>query len=93
VFFGRYCVDFAILVWVRIEQFFLSAQTDETHNVMPRVDPQTGTDIRDYAENLGGCVAFTDVAGEKSPAKLRKRIVDPYIKGPIETGWVQPITP
>lgn len=60
---------------------------------MPRVDPQIGADIRDYAGNLGRRVEFTDVASEKSPAKLRKRIVGPHVKGPIETGWVQPIIP
>jgi hypothetical protein len=30
---------------------------------------------------------FTDLAGEKAPAKLRKQILDPHIKGPFETGW------
>ena len=32
-------------------------------------------------------VEFTGVAGEKAPAKSRKRIINPQIKGPIETGW------
>ena len=57
------------------------------HTVMPRVDPKTGEDIRDYAGNLDRRVEFTDVAGEKTTVKLRKRITDPHIKGPIETGW------
>jgi hypothetical protein len=66
---------------------FFPGKRDEMHTVMPRVDPKTGEDIRDYAGNLDRRVEFTDVAGEKTPVKLRKRITDPHIKGPIETGW------
>ena len=66
---------------------FLPGKRDDMHNIMPRVDPKTGDDIMDYAGNLDRRVEFTDIAGEKAPAKLRKRIVDPHIKGPIETGW------
>lgn len=66
---------------------FFPGKRDEMHNIMPRVDPKTGDDIMDYAGNLDRRVEFTDIAGEKAPAKLRKRIVDPHIKGPIETGW------
>jgi hypothetical protein len=32
-------------------------------------------------------VEFTDVTGETAPVKLRARITDPRMKGPIETGW------
>ena len=66
---------------------FFPTKRDEMHTVMPRVDHETGADIRDYAGNLDRRVEFTDVAGEKVPAKLRKRIVDQHIKGPTETGW------
>lgn len=43
--------------------------------------------MMDYAGNLDRRVEFTDVDGEKAHAKLRKRITDPHIKGPIATGW------
>jgi hypothetical protein len=33
---------------------------------------------------------FTNLAGEKAAAKLRKQILDPHIKGPFETGWGAP---
>jgi len=66
---------------------FFPSKRDEMHIVMPRVDHETGADIRDYAGNLDRRVEFTDVTGEKVPAKLRKQIVDQHIKGPTETGW------
>lgn len=66
---------------------FFPGKRDEMHTVMPRVDPETGAEIIDYAGNLDRRVEFTDVAGEKAPAKLRKQITDPRIKGPFETGW------
>lgn len=66
---------------------FFPGKRDEMHNIMTRVDPETGVDLKDYAGNLDRRVEFTDLAGEKAPAKLRKQILDPHIKGPFETGW------
>lgn len=66
---------------------FFPGKRDEMHSIMPRVDRDTGADVRDYAGNPDRRVEFTDVAGEVVPAKLRKRVVDSHIKGPVETGW------
>jgi hypothetical protein len=66
--------------------FFLGKR-DEMQNIMTRVDPETGVDLKDYAGNLDRRVEFTDLTGEEAPAKLRKQILDPHIKGPFETGW------
>ena len=66
---------------------FFPGKRDEMHTVMPRVDPETGLDVRDYSGNLDRRVEFTDVAGERAPAKLRKQITDTHIKGPTATGW------
>lgn len=66
---------------------FLPGTRDEMVQAMPRVDRATGRAITDSAGNLDRRVEYHDVAGEMVPAKLRARITDPHIKGPVETGW------
>jgi len=66
---------------------FSSASRDEMVQAMPRVDPTTGASVTDRYGKVDRRVEFSDVAGNSIPAKLRARITDPRIKGPIETGW------
>lgn len=66
---------------------FYPGSRDEMIKAMPRIDPKTGKDIVDSSGNLDRRVEFKDVTGESVPTKLRARITDPHIKGPIETGW------
>ncbi|HEX9171438.1 MAG TPA: hypothetical protein VF861_02140 [Telluria sp.] len=66
---------------------FFPGRRDEMVQAMARVDPKTGLPIRDRGGNLDHRVEFTDVTGEMAPIKLRARITDPRVKGPIETGW------
>ena len=66
---------------------FFPGKRDEMAQVMPRIDPKTGIPLKDRSGNLDRRVEFTDVTGETAPARLRARITDPHIKGPIETGW------
>lgn len=54
---------------------------DEMVQGLPRVNEKTGE------LELDRRVEFTTLTGEKIPAKIRHRIVDPNIRGPIETGW------
>lgn len=66
---------------------FFPKSRDEMIQAMPRVDRETGMPVRDGAGNVDRRVEFTDVTGEMVPARLRARITDPRVKGPIETGW------
>lgn len=66
---------------------FFPNSRDEMIQAMPRIDRGTGLPVRDGAGNVDRRVEFTDVTGEMAPTKLRARITDPRIKGPIETGW------
>jgi len=54
---------------------------------MPRVDRETGQPIKDSAGNEDRRIEYTDLTGETASVKLRARITDSHIKGPIETGW------
>jgi hypothetical protein len=65
---------------------FFPGSRDEMIEAMPRVDRQTGLSIVN-AGNADRRVEFTDVTGEMAPTKLRARITDPRIKGPLDTGW------
>lgn len=66
---------------------FSPGSRDEMIQAMPRIDRETGQNINDKAGDGDRRVEFTDVTGEAVPTKLRARITDPRIKGPVETGW------
>lgn len=66
---------------------FFPSSRDEMIQAMPRVNPETGTPMKDRNGNLDRRVEYVDLTGEVVPVKLRARITDPSIKGPIETGW------
>ena len=66
---------------------FFPNSRDEMVQAMPRVDRETGQSIKDRAGIEDRRVEYIDVTGGMAPAKLRARITDPHIKGPIETGW------
>lgn len=65
---------------------FSPGSRDELIQAMPRVDRQTGESVMD-GSNIDRRIEFSDVTGEVVPTKLRARITNPRIKGPIETGW------
>jgi hypothetical protein len=66
---------------------FFPGSRDEMVQAMSRIEPSSGLPLTDRAGNVDRRVEFTDVTGEMAPTKLRARITDPRIKGPIETGW------
>ncbi|RYE73464.1 MAG: hypothetical protein EOO81_00390 [Oxalobacteraceae bacterium] len=66
---------------------FFPSSRDEIVEALPRIDPETGNPIVDYRGNIDRRVEYADVTGEVVPVKLRAKITDPHIKGPIETGW------
>ena len=66
---------------------FFPGSRDEMVQAMPRVDRETGLLIKDRAGNEDRRIEYTDLTGETAPVKLRARITDAHIKGPIETGW------
>lgn len=65
---------------------FYPGKRDEMVEALPRIDRDTGLPIQ-TREGVDRRVEYTDVTGETVPVKLRSRITDPHIKGPIETGW------
>lgn len=65
---------------------FFPSSRDEMIQAMPRVDRTTGQALL-HGGSVDRRVEFTDITGEAAPSKLRARITDPHIKGPIETGW------
>ena len=66
---------------------FFPGSRDEMVQAMPRIDPAIGNQIMDHAGNADRRVEYADVTGQMVPAKLRAKITDSHIKGPIETGW------
>jgi hypothetical protein len=66
---------------------FFPGRRDEMVQATPRVDRQTGQPLKDKKGNVDQRIEYTDVAGEKAPVRLRARITDPHINGPVETGW------
>lgn len=68
------------------EQIVFYPGRDEMAPALPRIDRETGEPLKHWGED-DHRIEFTDVTGEVAPAKLRKRIADPHIKGPMETGW------
>jgi hypothetical protein len=66
---------------------FFPGSRDEMVQAMPRVNRDTGMPLTDKAGNVDRRVEYVDVTGEMAPTKLRARITDPRIKGPIDTGW------
>ncbi len=65
---------------------FFPSNRDDMVQAMPRIDPKTGEAAMAWG-SVDRRVEFTDVTGELVPTKLRARITDPRIKGPMETGW------
>jgi len=68
------------------EQIVFYPGRDEMVSALPRIDRETGDSLKSWGE-VDRRIEFTDVTGEVAPAKLRKRITDSHIKGPMETGW------
>lgn len=66
---------------------FYPGKRDEMVEALPRIDRDTGAAIVDRNGSPDRRVEYKDLAGEIVPAKLRAKITDPHIKGPIETGW------
>nr|WP_314543217.1 hypothetical protein [uncultured Massilia sp.] len=66
---------------------FFPASRDEMVEAMPRVDRESGQLLKDRAGELDRRVEYTDITGQMAPVKLRARITDAHIKGPMETGW------
>lgn len=66
---------------------FFPGSRDEMVHAMPRINRDTGMLVTDKAGNVDRRVEYVDVTGEMAPTKLRARIMDSRIKGPIETGW------
>lgn len=66
---------------------FFPSSRDEMVQALPRIDRETGIPLMDAAGNVDRRVEYTDVTGGVAPTKLRARITDPRIKGPMETGW------
>jgi hypothetical protein len=65
---------------------FFPSSRDEMVQAMPRANRETGAPIMDRGQ-IDQRVEYTDVTGNVAPTKLRARITDPRIRGPIETGW------
>ena len=66
---------------------FFPTHRDDMAHPLPRVDKSTGQELTDRMGNPDRRVEFVDVAGQLVPTKLRAKIADPHIKGPISTGW------
>lgn len=66
---------------------FFPGSRDEMVQAMPRIDHETGQVLMDHAGKADRRVEYTDLTGELAPVKLRAKITDKHIKGPIETGW------
>lgn len=66
---------------------FFPGSRDQMVDALPRIDRDTGSPILDEAGNIDKRVEYTDVTGQTTPSRLRAKIIDPHIKGPLETGW------
>lgn len=66
---------------------FFPTHRDEMAHPLSRVDKSTGQELTDRMGNPDRGVEFVDVTGQLVPTKLRAKIADPHIKGPISTGW------
>lgn len=66
---------------------FFPGNRDQMVDALPRIDRDTGSPVLDDAGNIDKRVEYTDVTGQITPSKLRAKIIDPHIKGPLETGW------
>lgn len=53
---------------------------------LPRIDRATGLPL-ETRDGIDRRVEYIDVTGELAPVKLRSKITDAHIKGPMETGW------
>lgn len=75
------------LVGGREQIVFVPTSRDEMVSAMPRIEGSTGSVVVDSAGKEDRRVEFVDLTGELVPTKIRSRITDPRIKGPLETGW------
>jgi hypothetical protein len=66
---------------------FFPGGRDEMVKTLPRIDRNTGLPLKDRSGNIDSRVEYTDLTGELAPVRLRARITDPRITGPVETGW------
>ncbi|MCS0611107.1 hypothetical protein NX773_23400, partial [Massilia solisilvae] len=66
---------------------FFPSNRDKMIEALPRVDRKTGKILADHTGAQDRRVEFTDVTGESLPTKLRAKITDTHINGPIVTGW------
>lgn len=66
---------------------FFPGRRDEMVQSMPGVNRQTGQPLKNPSNREDLRVEYTDVTGEKATVRLRARITDPHINGPVETGW------
>jgi len=65
---------------------FFPGKRDEMIQALPRINRETGLPL-ETREGMDRRVEFLDVTGEVAPAKLRSKITDSHITGPMETGW------
>lgn len=65
---------------------FFPEKRDEMVQALPRINRETGQALA-TRDGVDRRVEFTDVTGELAPVKLRAKITDAHIKGPMETGW------
>lgn len=68
------------------DQIVFYPSRDEMVSALPRIDRDTGEHLKYWGDD-DRRIEFTDVTGEVTAAKLRHRIMDPHIRGPIATGW------
>lgn len=66
---------------------FYPGSRDEMVEALPRTDRVTGQNLFEDNGSIDRRVEFTSVTGEKVPSKLRAKITNSHIKGPMETGW------
>jgi hypothetical protein len=66
---------------------FFPFSRDEMVQALPRIDRETGQPILRRSGDPDCDVEMTDVTGQMVSTKLRSKITDVHIKGPIETGW------
>ena len=66
---------------------FVPDVRDEMVDALPRIDRETGLPIKNSGGEDDRRVEFVDITGQVTPAKVRKHIKHPRIKGPFETGW------
>ena len=69
------------------EQVFFQPKADTFSTGLARRDKETGDVLPGRGGNPDTRIEWKDVTGEETVSGLRKKINDPNIKGPFETGW------